>query len=78
MVAFDPDAAAQPGSGLFGLQCTEDESECVLVPVPFDATTSYRDGARHGREAIHQRSGDSEITTQLVVQAPSRPLHFSK
>lgn len=56
MVAFDPDAAAQPDSGLFGLHCTEDESECVLVPVPFDATTSYRNGARHGPDAIRRAS----------------------
>jgi agmatinase len=55
-VPFDPDAAALPGAGVFGLPHTVAESACVLVPVPFDATTSYRDGARHGPEAIREAS----------------------
>jgi agmatinase len=48
---FDPDAAAQPGSGIFGLPPRPD-AEVVLVPIPFDATTSYGGGAVHGPAAI--------------------------
>jgi agmatinase len=52
MHGFDPDAAAVPGSGIFGLTSRFEDAACVLVPVPFDATTSYRDGTRNGPAAI--------------------------
>lgn len=53
---FDPDAAAAPGTGIFGLPSTRAESRIVLVPVPFDATTSYRRGTSHGPGAIQNAS----------------------
>jgi agmatinase len=53
---FDPDAAAQPGSGIFGLPFTRDEAGLVLVPVPFDATTSYGGGTSMGPEAVFNAS----------------------
>ena len=49
---FDPSAAALPGSGVFGLPHSEDEAAVVLVPVPFEATTSYGGGAAQGPDAI--------------------------
>jgi agmatinase len=51
-MAFDPSAAAPPGSGVFGLPHGEDDAAVVLVPVPFEATTSYGGGASRGPEAI--------------------------
>ncbi|HEB52791.1 MAG TPA: agmatinase family protein [bacterium] len=52
MTAFDPDAAAAAGSGIFGLDTPLDEARIVLVPVPFAATVSYGGGAEHGPAAI--------------------------
>jgi agmatinase len=49
---FDPDAAAAPGSGVFGLPHSRDEAAVILIPAPFDATTSYRSGAAQGPAAI--------------------------
>ncbi len=49
---FDPDAAAQPGTGIFGLPHSRDEAGIVLLPVPFDATTSYGGGTSKGPQAI--------------------------
>src|SRR5690606_39907230 len=43
--SFDPNAAAAPDSGIFGLTTPETESAVVLVPVPFAATVSYGGGA---------------------------------
>src|SRR5512138_622478 len=51
-MAFDPSAAAQPGSGIFGLPHSEADAGVVLVPVPFEATTSHGHGAARGPEAI--------------------------
>ena len=49
---FDPDAAAAPGSGLFGLRNSPEDSALVVLPVPFEATTSYGGGASRGPAAI--------------------------
>src|SRR5258705_6499243 len=55
-MAFDPDSAATSDSGLYGLPYSIDESRFVIVPVPFDATTSYRDGTRNGPAAVFEAS----------------------
>ncbi|HIE72186.1 MAG TPA: hypothetical protein EYP98_19560 [Planctomycetes bacterium] len=52
MKAFDPDAAASKGSGIFGLNTSREDAKIVLVPVPFAATVSYGGGAENGPEAI--------------------------
>lgn len=52
MSSFDPNAAAAPESGIFGLDCQEADAAVVLVPVPFAATVSYGGGAERGPEAI--------------------------
>lgn len=57
----DPDAAAQPGSGIFGLSFTRDESRLVLLPVPFDATTSYAKGTADGPRAILDASAQVDL-----------------
>ncbi len=44
---FDPDAAAT-GDGLFGLDTKPEHAAVVVIPVPFDATTSYRPGTAKG------------------------------
>lgn len=53
---FDPDAAGKPGSGLFGLPSSRAESRIVILPVPFDATTSYGHGTHRGPDAVYSAS----------------------
>jgi agmatinase len=53
---FDPSAAAQPGSGIFGLPFTKKDARIILIPVPFDATTSYRGGTMYGPTLIFNAS----------------------
>lgn len=60
-MTFDPDAAAKPGSGIFGLPTRTAEARVVLVPVPFDATTSYRAGTSHGPRSILEASRQVEL-----------------
>lgn len=55
-MAFDPDAAGKPGSGIFGLPATREEAKIILLPVPFDATTSYGGGTAAGPDAIFDAS----------------------
>ncbi len=58
---FDPNAAAAPGSGIFGLSSACAESRVVLLPVPFDATTSYHRGAAGGPAAIAEASRQVDL-----------------
>ena len=61
MPAFDPNAAAAPDSGVFGLPFTPDEARVVLVPVPFEATTSYGGGTADGPQAILDASKQVDL-----------------
>ncbi|MCA9312216.1 MAG: agmatinase family protein [Phycisphaerales bacterium] len=56
MTSFDPNAAADPDAGIFGLPHGPDDAHIHLLPVPFDATTSYGGGASAGPEAIRSAS----------------------
>jgi agmatinase len=52
MATFDPNAPALPDSGIFGLTDTPAAAKVVLIPVPFEATTSYGGGTANGPRAI--------------------------
>ena len=52
MRSFDPNAAAAPDGGIYGLPHTAAESKVILVPVPFAATVSYGGGAEKEPDAI--------------------------
>ncbi|MFN8547357.1 MAG: agmatinase family protein [Candidatus Eisenbacteria bacterium] len=58
---FDPDAAAQH-DGVYGLPHTETEAGVVLVPVPWEATVSYRAGTANGPAAILEASRQVDLT----------------
>ena len=63
---FDPDAAAQPESGIYGLPEDPASARVHVIPVPFDATTSYRKGAALGPAAVLQASRQVELDDLLV------------
>ena len=58
--AFDP-AAAASGDGIFGLPHTADEARVVLIPVPWEATTSYGKGTARGPAAILRASRQIDL-----------------
>ncbi len=60
-MTFSPDAAARPDSGIFGLDSSPDEAGIVLLPVPFDATTSYGRRAAGGPRAILEASHQVDL-----------------
>ena len=41
---------------IYGLTCTEEQSACVILPVPWEATTSYGGGTSNGPAAILKAS----------------------
>jgi len=58
---FDPDAAADPDSGIFGLPTEKKDAKIVLIPVPFDATTSYGSGTIVGPSCIFVASAQVDL-----------------
>jgi agmatinase len=59
--AFDPNAAAAPGSGIFGLPEDPAGARVHVLGVPFDATTSFRKGTARGPEAIRVASHQVDL-----------------
>lgn len=58
---FNPDNAAPLDSGVYGLPHTPEEAKVILVPVPFEATTSYRGGTSDGPNAILEASRQVDL-----------------
>lgn len=58
---FDPDAAAGEHSGIYGLPFTPEEAKVVIVPVPFEATTSYGGGTSGGPLAVLEASKQVDL-----------------
>ena len=50
--SFDPSDIGLDNGNLFGLPFTIEESEVVVIPVPWEVTTSYGEGTARGPEAI--------------------------
>jgi agmatinase len=60
-VNFDPDAPAMAGSGIYGLPFSPEDSRVVIVPVPFEATTSYGGGTSKGPAAVLEASKQVDL-----------------
>jgi agmatinase len=58
---FDPNAAAAPDSGIYGLPHAPEDARVVLIPAPFEATTSYGGGAADGPRAILEASRQVDL-----------------
>lgn len=66
MTHFDPNAAALPDSGIYGLPVDFDAAEVHVLPMPFDATASYRKGAWRGPQAILRASRQVDLFDALT------------
>jgi len=53
---FDPENPALPGAGFFGMDLAPEDARVVIIPAPFDATTSFRPGTAGGPEAMREAS----------------------
>jgi agmatinase len=60
-VSFDPSQMAAADSGLFGLPMSEKDSLIVVIPVPWEVTTSYGDGAARGPAAVLRASHQVDL-----------------
>lgn len=61
MSAFDPTTTISSEFGIFGIPFTEAESQIVLLPVPWEVTTSYGKGASWGPRLIREASEQIDL-----------------
>jgi agmatinase len=77
MLEFDPNAAPDEDAGVFGLPHQEKDAALVLLPVPWEATTSYGGGTSNGPEAILAASGQVDLFDGDVIK-PYEPGIFMR
>lgn len=58
---FDPSQAISSEFGIFGLPLEESEAQLVLLPVPWEVTTSYGKGAANGPRIIREASEQVDL-----------------
>lgn len=73
---FDPNAAAAPDSGIFGLDCSPEDAAVVLIPVPFEATTSFGGGTSKGPAAILEASKQVDLFDRALGNFWKRGIHM--
>jgi agmatinase len=66
---FDPNSAADELGGIYGLPFDLDDAQIVIVPVPWDVTVSYKDGAAGGPAAVLAASRQVDLYDPSVKDA---------
>lgn len=67
---FDPNGPASKGtSNIFGLPSTLENSDLVIVPVPWEVTTSYRPGTAEGPDLVFEASMQVDLFDADYPQA---------
>lgn len=61
---FDPSQPGLADATVFGLPFTAEESEIVIVPVPWEVTVSYGAGASEGPDAVMEASFQVDLQHQ--------------
>ncbi len=75
---FDPNAACAPNGRFFGFPYQTEEADLVLIPVPWDVTTSYKPGAADGPQAILNASYQLDFFDFFVPEAWTKRIATEK
>ena len=59
---FDPDGPGSVEDGLYGLGIAPEDAAVTVIPVPFEATASFRRGTRDGPAAVLEASTQIDLT----------------
>lgn len=74
---YDPNGAGVENAGIFGLPLTAEESSLILIPVPWEATTSYGKGTSGGPRAILEASPQLDLfDAELGQLGLARPWEY--
>ncbi len=66
---FDADSVGDINANMFGLPFSIEESETVLIPVPWEVTVSYGGGTANGPEQIFDASFQVDLFDPIVKNA---------
>lgn len=66
---FDPDGVGIANGNFFGLPCSREEAEAVIVQVPWDATVSYGNGTAEGPAAMLEASLQIDLFDEKLGSA---------
>ena len=66
--SFDPNGFST-NENLFGLPFTKEESEVVIVPVPWEVTVSYAAGTANAPEAVLEASAQVDLFDPYIKDA---------
>lgn len=69
ILAFDPNGIGHPNGNLFGLPFTPEESDVVVIPVPWEVTISSRSGTACAPSAILEASYQIDLFDPNVPNA---------
>lgn len=58
---FDPNAPAAAEGGLFGLPFDAEQSDIIIIPVPWEVTVSFGSGTGEGPDAIKEASAQIDL-----------------
>lgn len=67
--SFDPNSVGNLNNNIFGLPFTTEESEVVLIPVPWEVTVSYGSGTANGPQAIFEASFQVDLYDAKIKDA---------
>ncbi len=68
VASFDPNSAAEEGSGIFGLPVKEKDATLVYLPVPWEAPTSYGGGTAHAPSASLKASHQVDLFDGQILK----------
>ncbi len=63
---FDPNGVANINNTAYGLPFTEDEAQLIILPIPWDATVSYRSGTAHGPAQVIESSYQVDLYDEFA------------
>ncbi|MEO0059982.1 MAG: Agmatinase [Bacteroidota bacterium] len=73
---FDPSQPGLAAESIFGLPFTADQSEIVIIPVPWEVTVSYGAGASDGPSAILEASFQVDLHHQEYPELWKLGIHL--
>jgi agmatinase len=76
MVALDPSVTASSKVGIFGIPTTVETAKVILIPVPWEVTTSYGSGTSDGPLAILEASPQIDLFDLELGKAYEQGYHM--
>lgn len=75
-MSFDATTTISADYGIFGIPLTEEQSRVILLPVPWEVTTSYGSGASWGPTLIREASAQIDLFDLELGKAYEQGYHM--